>query len=244
MTAVATAHPGPGFLSGPGIEIAAWIAFLQTGRNTARRGERRAIHQARAAGDVTGEPGDMAVQAQASHEDSGLLQAIGAGDERALRLFMDRHLDRIHALALRFTGNAADAEDIAQEAMLRVWRAAAGWTPGGARPSTWLHRIVMNLCIDHARRARLRAFLPFGDRDPPDPAPDPEAVAAGRDSLARVADAVRALPARQRAALVLSVTGGQSNGEIAEALGMTTGAVEQALFRARKTLRDRFDGQL
>ncbi|MFN0262954.1 sigma-70 family RNA polymerase sigma factor [Tepidamorphus sp. 3E244] len=174
-----------------------------------------------------------------------MLAAIGTGDERAFRALMDRHLDRVHAVAMRFCGSQADAEDIAQEAFMRVWRKASGFRPDKAKVTTWLHAIVANLCIDHGRRRRWKSWLPLGDNDDfADSGPLPETVVADRDELARVSRAIRRLPDRQRMALVLSVTGGHSNGEVGDILGISTGAVEQALFRARKTLKEQFDDRL
>lgn len=178
-------------------------------------------------------------------DDEALLEAIGGGDERAFRLLMDRHLDRVHAVAFRFTGSHSEAEDIAQEAFLRVWRKAGTFKPGRAQVATWLHSIVANLCIDNGRRRKWMRWLPIGETaDLVDAGPSPATITADRDALGQVSAAVGKLPDRQRMALVLSVTGGHSNREVADILGISTGAVEQALFRARKTLRERFDGKI
>lgn len=237
MSATITTTAGAGIFSAPAIDLAAWLGMVCDGF----RARACASGQARAAHAVIQEAQTAAREDMAA-DDAVLLAAIGSGDERAFNAFMSRHLDAIHAFAFRFTGRAADAQDIAQETFLRVWRKAGGWTPGAAKPATWLHTIATNLCIDHARRMKLRSWLPFsGDLDPPDTAPAPDTQVADREELSRVNAAIAKLPARQRAALVLSVMGGHANGEIADILKTSTGAVEQALFRARKTLRERFD---
>ncbi|MEZ5879002.1 MAG: sigma-70 family RNA polymerase sigma factor [Tepidamorphaceae bacterium] len=228
MGAAVLVTAGPASVAGPAVDVEALMGFVFT--------------CARVLGGM--QSGGRGLERAGEADDEGLLAAIGRGDERAFRTFMDRHLDRIHAFAYRFTGKAPDAEDIAQETFLRVWRKADVFKPGGAKPTTWLHTIAANLCIDHARRGKLRQWLPFGDKiDPADNAPSPDTETADRDALRHVGAAIRKLPDRQRLALVLSVTGGHSNPEVAEIMGLSTGAVEQAIFRARKTLRDQFDGK-
>ncbi len=140
--------------------------------------------------------------------------------------------------------DAAEAEDVAQETFLRVWRAAGRFDPARASAATWICRIALRLCIDRSRRSALRRFL--GLEAAPDPAPDPaddtpgaEAALAARQDLARARAALRALPERQRRALLLRAAGGLSVPEIAAVLGLGPGAVEQLLVRARAGLRTR-----
>ncbi len=250
MTAVTLAQTGPAFLAGPDFacqQLAAladsvMIALRQTDRGAATFGMTAVAEDDQPASSGAG--AEAVFGSLAETPDADLLAAIGTGDERAFGVFMQRHLDRVHAIALRFTGRAADAEDIAQEAFLRVWRGASGWRPGAAAPTTWLHRIAVNLCIDQARRRKLRAWLPFGDTlEPADETPGPEQQTADRQALRRLNGAIARLPERQRAALVLSLTSGHSNAEIATILDISTGAVEQALFRARRTLKETFDDE-
>ncbi|MDR4306513.1 sigma-70 family RNA polymerase sigma factor [Chelatococcus sambhunathii] len=172
------------------------------------------------------------------NEDDALMARVAAGDQRAFARLVARHGPKAQALAHRFTGSAAEAEDIVQEAFWRVWRAAERWRPGGAKVSTWLHRIVVNLCVDRERRQRIRRFLPFADTfDPPSDDPDPEHELSDRDEIERVREDIKALPARQRAALLLSADGERSNADIAKMLGSSEKAVESMLVRARRTLR-------
>jgi RNA polymerase sigma-70 factor (ECF subfamily) len=173
-------------------------------------------------------------------EDDALMARIAAGDQRAFARLVARHGPRAQALAHRFTGSAGEAEDVVQEAFWRVWRSAGRWTAGGARFSTWLHRIVVNLCVDHERRRRIRRLLPFAYAfDPPSDEVDPERALADRDEISAVRNDILELPARQRAALLLSADGERSNAEIAGVLGTTEKAVESMLVRARRTLRAR-----
>ncbi|GLK80384.1 sigma-70 family RNA polymerase sigma factor [Methylopila turkensis] len=171
-------------------------------------------------------------------DDDALLALVGDGDQRAFARLVARHGPKAQAVAHRFTGSASEAEDLVQEAFWRVWKSADRWRPGGARFSTWLHRVVVNLCVDHDRRRRLRRFLPFADAfDPPSDEVGPERSLSDRDEVDQVRADILTLPARQRAALLLAADGERSNAEIAEALDATEKAVESMLVRARRTLR-------
>lgn len=173
-------------------------------------------------------------------DDDALIARVAEGDQRAFARLVARHGARAQAVAHRFTGSATDAEDIVQDAFWRVWRAADRWRPGGALFSTWLHRIVVNLCVDHDRRRRIRRFLPFADSfDPPSDDVDAERALSDRDQVAAVRADILELPARQRAALLLAADGERSNAEIAATLETTEKAVESMLVRARRTLRAR-----
>jgi RNA polymerase sigma-70 factor (ECF subfamily) len=173
-------------------------------------------------------------------DDDALLVASGAGDERAFRALVSRHLTRVLSLARRMTGNVAEAEDVAQEAFLRAWQKAPGWRTGEARFSTWLYRVVVNLCLDRRRRKPMAPLEAAGD--PLDPAPSAEATLVENQRTRIVATALAALPDRQRAALVLSYYEGVSNVEAAEALGVSVSALESLLVRARKALRAELEG--
>lgn len=172
------------------------------------------------------------------NEDDALMARVAAGDQRAFARLVARHSPRAQALAHRFTGSAAEAEDIVQEAFWRVWGAAGRWRPSGARFSTWMHRIVVNLCVDRERRQRIRRLIPFADAfDPPSEDADPEHALSDRDEYAAVRADILELPSRQRAALLLSAGGERSNAEIAAMLDTSEKAVESMLVRARRTLR-------
>lgn len=173
------------------------------------------------------------------------MRQIGSGDRVAFNTLVRRHLTRTMALAERVCGSRGDAEEVAQEAFIRVWTKAPHWRAdaGGrnsARFSTWLHRVVVNLCIDRRRRpvhARLEAA-----GDPADSADNALDALAKSQVSARVAAAVATLPERQRAALALCFYDGLSNREAADVLSLSPGAVESLLVRARRSLRTALAG--
>lgn len=168
--------------------------------------------------------------------DEELMAGVAAGSEPDFRRLAERHLSRILSLAGRITRNPADSEEIAQEALLRVWVHAARWRPKAAF-RTWLYRIVVNLCLDRARRP---AFAALDDvAEPIDPGPDPARQAESAEMTRIVAAAVTELPKRQRAAIALTHFEGLSDVEAADVLGTSVGGVESLLVRARRTLRER-----
>ena len=209
------------------------IALAPTALPLARRGE-VAAHRTRATG------GRGAVEALAGEAtDEVLIQRIGAGDQRAFAEIVRRHGGRLKALALRFAGGAAEADDIVQETFWSVWRNAARWQPGGPPFAAYLTRMAMNRAIDADRRRRLRRFFGLeeaGETADPEPAADTR-LAASKE-LTDVTRDIRSLPVRQRAAILLAAEGARTNAEIAEAMGLSVGAVEQLLVRARRTLRN------
>lgn len=175
-----------------------------------------------------------------SEDDDTLMSRAAAGDRRAFSLLVVRHAERVRAVALRFSGNAADADDVTQQAFLAAWRDAGNWQRGRARFSTWLYRVVVNRCIDLSRRRRVRAWLSLDAvAEPADAAPGAADLAVQRSELAAVRRDILALPEKQRAALLLAVQAEKSTAEIGEALGVTAGAAEQLLVRARRALRER-----
>lgn len=169
--------------------------------------------------------------------DRELLIAAGEGDRRAFAQLMERHTPFALALGMRMMGNACDAEEVAQEAFLRVWRKAPGWdSDGNAQFTTWLYRVVINLCTDRKRR---RQTLPMDDvEEPPDPSPSSLDQLAAGQAYKVVAEALAQLPERQRAAISLCHLGEVSNSEAAHVLGITISALESLLVRGRRGLRD------
>jgi RNA polymerase sigma-70 factor (ECF subfamily) len=166
--------------------------------------------------------------------DEELMFRIARGDEPAFRVLAGRHLPRALGLARRVMGNDADAEEIVQEALLRVWINAARWRPSAAF-RTWLYRIVVNLCLNRKRRAPFAALEEAGE--PADTSPDVLATAERREAERLIAEAIAALPARQRAAIVLTYFEGHSNADSAAILGMSVSGIETLLVRARRKLR-------
>ena len=170
--------------------------------------------------------------------DDALLVLYANGDGDAARLLTGRHLPRVLGYAARVLGgDRAEAEDVAQEAMLRLWRIAPDWRPGEAKVSTWLYRVVTNLCTDRLRgRKRRRAI---GLDDAPDVADGAQSVEAGMvdaDRMDALARALEQLPERQRQAVVLRHIEGLSNPQIAEVMEIGVEAVESLTARGKRAL--------
>jgi RNA polymerase sigma-70 factor (ECF subfamily) len=166
--------------------------------------------------------------------DLALMGRVAKGDEAAYRLLSRRHVPAMLGLARRVLGNAADAEDVVQEAMLRVWTHAPRWEPLAAF-RTWLTRIVVNLCLDRKRKAPWVDLEAAGELA--DPAPNAGDMALGHERDRLVDQAIAQLPDRQRTAIVLTYGDGMSNAEVAEVMGTTVSAVETLLVRGKQGLR-------
>jgi RNA polymerase sigma-70 factor (ECF subfamily) len=167
-------------------------------------------------------------------DDDVLARAVAAGDDEAVRDVVDGRLDHVVALARRMLGDAAEAEDVAQETFVRFWREAARWR-AGVPISRWLFRVAHNLCLDRLRRRRWQGDPP--DANLADPALDRERVAAV------VREAIAALPERQRTAITLAYDLQVDNGTAAAIMDTSVEALESLLARARRSLRDRLGDQ-
>lgn len=167
--------------------------------------------------------------------DEALMARVAGGDEQAFRALARRHVPRAVGLARRILRNGADAEDVAQDAMLRVWTNAPRWKPVASFRS-WLTRIVVNLCLDRKRKV---AFAPLeAAGDIADARPDAAAQREASDTARQIDDAIGRLPDRQRAAIVLTYREGLTNAQTAEMLETSVKAVETLLVRAKQSLRD------
>jgi RNA polymerase sigma-70 factor (ECF subfamily) len=187
----------------------------------------------------------LAIETMTDATDEELMMRVGNGDRVAFGDLVRRHLDRAVAVAQRVTGSRGDAEEVAQEAFLRVWTKAPQWRAAdgefrGARFTTWLYRVVVNLGIDRRRRPTASPLEAAGD--PADPADSALQSLEKAQLSAQVAAAVATLPDRQRAALTLCFYEGLSNREAAEILDLTPGAIESLLVRARRSLRQALSG--
>lgn len=167
--------------------------------------------------------------------DLPLLKRIANGDAQGSRMLVDRHLNRLHALATRVLGNAADADEVCQDAFVRAWRQAPDWTPGNARFSSWLHQVVLNLCRDRLRTRR--EMLPLEQLPEMAHEDTPEQAQSSTDRVIMLRLALSQLPERQREALLLCHFQGLSNIEAAAALAVSVDALESLLARARRGLR-------
>ena len=185
---------------------------------------------------------DYRSRAASAGDDAALVARIAKRDEAAFREAIDAHAARLHAIAYRMVGGAAEAEDITQEAMLRLWDHAprlAANTGGTVRLGAWLKRVVTNLAIDRIRVAkRVSDSEEVPERVDDAPLADAQMEADQNTSTARAL--VEALPERQRAAIVLTYFEEMPNADAAEAMDMNIKAFESLLHRARKALKDAF----
>jgi len=180
----------------------------------------------------------MPLDADARHRDDALLAQFASGDGAAARKLAERHAPRVLALARRMLRDNAEAEDVTQETMLRMWRMARDWRTGEAALGTWLHRVASNLCIDRLRKRRETS----GGGEAPDTADASPGALEGlatRDRAAALDAALAELPDRQRLAVVLRHIEERSNPEVAEIMGVSVEAVESLLGRGKRALAAR-----
>jgi RNA polymerase sigma-70 factor (ECF subfamily) len=171
--------------------------------------------------------------------DEALMARVARGDQPAFRVLARRHTPAIVRLARRILGNAADAEDVAQEAMLRVWTHAPRWQPLAAF-KTWLTRVVVNLCLDRKRRAPWVELEAAGEIA--DSAPVASELAETDERERLLQRAIAELPDRQRTAIVLTYSEGMSNAQVADILDTSVSAVETLLVRGKQNLRRALGG--
>jgi len=168
--------------------------------------------------------------------DEKLVEKIAEGDEIAFQILIKRHESMALNIAYRFIGNTHDAQDIAQEAFLRLFKNAQYYTPT-AKVKTWFFRIIANLCIDFLRKKKPLYYSELFDVPSEAAAPDIEAENAERQRI--VQGAIQALPPNQRLALIFHHYEGFKYKEIAEMMGCSVKAVESLLVRANQNLRER-----
>jgi RNA polymerase sigma-70 factor (ECF subfamily) len=174
-------------------------------------------------------------------DDSQLMRDLAAGDREALTILYERHADFVFRTAYRFLFDEEDARDITQSVFVAVMQSARRYTPD-AKLTTWLHRIVVNRCLNHRSRASQRLRSPRDEHDRLERLPAPEE--AQPDHLleqARQATRLRAallrLPERQRMALLLRRFEHMTYDQIAAALACSKSSVESLLFRGRRSLK-------
>ena len=178
---------------------------------------------------------------QQAAPNEALLVLYANGDPSAARVLTARLLPRILAHASRVLGNRAEAEDVAQEAMLRLWRIAPDWRQGEAKVTTWLYRVTANLCTDRLRKARGVGLdevpeLEDGKAGPAEGLQDASRAQALQTALSE-------LPERQRQAIVLRHMEELGNPEIAEIMGISIEAVESLTARGKRALAARLSAR-
>jgi RNA polymerase sigma factor (sigma-70 family) len=167
--------------------------------------------------------------------DAALLIAFANGDAGAAQLLAERLLPRTLAQAQRMLGDRAEAEDVAQEAMMRLWRIAGEWRQGEAQVSTWLYRVTANLCTDRLRRWK-RSVPLYAVAEPLDTAPSVTARMQSEARAKALSDALAQLPPRQAEAVALRHLEGLSNPEIAAVMEIGVEAVESLTARGKRGL--------
>ena len=179
-----------------------------------------------------------AVKISDEADDDALMLRVLARDAAAFRRMIDAYSKTLHRIAYRMIGDATEAEDVTQEAFLRLWQHADRWQGGGPGIGAWLARVAMNLCLDRLRRRRFASDEAVPDRA--DDAPLAIETIINAQQRANVVAAIASLPDRQRAAIVLTYYEDYSNADAAELLDMNIKAFESLLLRARGALRKAF----
>jgi RNA polymerase sigma-70 factor, ECF subfamily len=163
-------------------------------------------------------------------------------DMEAYTLLVERFQQRVVNTVFRYTGDGAGAEDLAQEVFIKIFKARKSWEPV-AKFSTWLFRIVTNLCLNEIRNRKHRPNVSLDDNPLLEPGQeDPAALDTSRKELVQaVRKALDSLPENQRMAVVLNKWEDQSYEQIGEAMGLSVPAVKSLLFRARQAMKDQLE---
>lgn len=177
-------------------------------------------------------------QDEARQADQALMARVSQGDAQAFQHLVDSGIDRVLAVARRILGDEMEAEDVAQDVFLKLWRRAGQWEAGRARVSTWLYRVTVNSCIDRLRARKEQTV---------DVLPEISGSATQLKTLEEgdlrefMDHALQALPERQRVALVLFHYENLSMSTVAEMMDSSVEAVESLLARGRRTLKKSLD---
>jgi RNA polymerase sigma-70 factor (ECF subfamily) len=179
---------------------------------------------------------DFRLKAEDAGESAGLLDRAKAGDLEAFDQLMRAHERQVLGTALRLLGNLEDAQDAAQEAFLRLYK-SLNRLPDIQEIKPWLYRVTVNVCNDMHRARRRRAWEPLSGPDPASSQPDPELAWAHQERGRLVEMALKTLPEKERAAVVLRDMQGLSTREVAGILGSSEVTVRSQISVARGKLK-------
>ena len=171
---------------------------------------------------------------QKKYSDHALLAAFAKGDRGAAQQLTEQLMQKIHAHAYYRLGNIADAEDVTQEAFLKLWKVAPNWKQDKAQVSTWLYRVVSNLCKDRYRRTTLEGTASI--EEPTDEATSPTYGLEEQYRQKALYAAMSALPEGQRLAVQLRHIDELTNPQIAEIMGVSVEAIESLVARGKRKL--------
>ncbi|MEO8667280.1 MAG: sigma-70 family RNA polymerase sigma factor [Bauldia sp.] len=180
---------------------------------------------------------DVAHGSRGIAADRDLMAAIAAGDDQAFASMVGAETPRLLRFARSIlTASPAEAEEVVQESLVRLWQAAEAWQPNG-RVSTWLHQVVYRLCIDSIRRRRPSIDIGSLEAELEDDSPLADDLLVREDDARLVQSAIERLPDRQRTALILCHFQELGQAEAASVMGIGESAYESLLARARRRLK-------
>ena len=179
---------------------------------------------------------------ESAESDEELMTAIAAGNQRAFRMLVERHQALVIGTVARMIGTS-DAEDVAQQVFLNVWKAAPRWHPD-AKVTTWIMTVAKRLVFNESRRRKRSRISPQAseEKSPPeasDESPGPDARLLEGELHEAIGRAMSSLNEKERMAVVLRRHEGMQYEEIAVILGTSVPSVKSLLFRARNTLREK-----
>ena len=178
----------------------------------------------------------MALDASQNLEDAMLLARFAQGDRAAAQVLTARLAPVVYSQAFRMLGDRAEAEDITQDSLLRLWHAAPDWQAGQAKVTTWLYRVTSNLCIDKMRKRNRQSSDAVPEM--PDDGPDIERRLQDRARAQALRAALSDLPDRQKQAMVLRHLEGLSNPDVAQIMQISVEAAESLMSRGKRSLAD------
>jgi len=169
-------------------------------------------------------------------DDESLICQVQEGSHEAFATLVDRHSNRFYRMAYRLVSSKDDAEDIVQEAFLKLWDRPNLWKPGkGGKFTTWFYRVVINLCFDHRKKKKLINLpedIEFSDENS-----GPDVLYDVHQKQALLERFIHELPERQQLAVNLCFYEGLSNNEAAQIIGVKVKALQSLVMRAKTTLK-------